>query len=443
MTAAIQVTDRAAAEALGILRLLLSDYHPRNFTLRFWDGTEWPAETEPARFVLTLNHPDALPRMFADPSSDRAMAEAYLHGDFDVEGDLEAMVPVAYDLLNRDWSVAARLRLGWKLHSLSSHRPPPSGRGPARLTGKVHSPERDRSAVTFHYDVSNDFYALWLDARMIYSCAYFETGDDDLATAQTRKLDYLCRKLRLRPGERLLDIGCGWGGLILHAAQHFGVEALGITLSERQATLARERIAHAGLDDRCRVEVRDYREVDAALPFDKVVSVGMVEHVGEALLPTYFEKAWRVLRPGGVFLCHGIACYTTQPQPASPTFSEHYVFPDGELVPLHVLLRHAEVAGFEVRDVESLREHYVLTLRHWRSRLEAHQSEALQFVDQLTYRVWRVFLAGAAYRLSANLANVYQTLLVKPDHGQSGLPLTRVDWYAPHTGEPKRASSVR
>jgi cyclopropane-fatty-acyl-phospholipid synthase len=156
----------------------------------------------------------------------------------------------------------------------------------------------------------------------------------------------------------------------------------------------------------------------------------MVEHVGEALLPTYFEKAWRLLKPGGVFLCHGIACYTTEPRPATTSFSDRYVFPDGELVPLHVLLRHAEKAGFEVRDVESLREHYVLTLRHWRRRLEAHEPTDLQFVDPVTYRVWRIFLAGAAHRLAANLANVYQTLLVKPVHNQSGMPLTRADWYA-------------
>ena len=430
MTTEVQTPDRAATDALGILQLILRDYHPRDFLIQLWNGAQWPAETEPARFTLTLNHPDALPRMFSDDTSDQAMAEAYLYGDFDVKGDLEAMVPVAYYLLDHKWTVGERVRLGWKLRALSRDRQLKSGRGPAALTGKVHSIERDRAAVTFHYDVSNEFYAQWLDTRMIYSCAYFENADEDLDTAQLHKLEYICRKLRLHPGERLLDIGCGWGGLVLHAAQHHGVNALGITLSERQVAFAQERIDSAGLREHCRVEAQDYREVDTAVPFDKLVSVGMVEHVGEALLPTYFEKAWRLLKPGGVFLCHGIACYTTEPRPATTSFSDRYVFPDGELVPLHVLLRHAEKAGFEVRDVESLREHYVLTLRHWRSRLEAHEPTELQFVDQVTYRVWRIFLAGAAHRLAANLANVYQTLLVKPVHNQSGMPLTRADWYA-------------
>jgi cyclopropane-fatty-acyl-phospholipid synthase len=278
--------------------------------------------------------------------------------------------------------------------------------------------------------VSNEFYALWLDRRMVYSCAYFIDPEEDLEAAQERKLDYLCRKLRLRPGERLLDIGCGWGGLVIHAAQHYGVEALGITLSRPQVDLANERIREAGLSHCCRVEMCDYRDVDEPAGFDKLVSVGMFEHVGEGLLPLYFRQAWRLLRPGGAFLNHGIARRATDSLPKGPTFSDRYVFPDGELVPIHISLQHAEANHFEVRDVESLREHYALTLRHWVRRLEARHEQVLEVVDEPTYRVWRLFMSGSAYGFSVGRINVYQALLVKPDGGRSGLPLTRADWYA-------------
>ncbi len=303
-------------------------------------------------------------------------------------------------------------------------------RGPARLAGRRHSVERDRQAVTYHYDVSNDFYALWLDRRMVYSSAYFQAAGEDLDTAQARKLDYICRKLRLQPGQRLLDIGCGWGGLVLHAAQHYGVDATGITLSQPQVELANERIAAAGLSGQCRVEARDYRELDEPEGYDVLVSVGMFEHVGAALLPTYFDQSWRLLKPGGVFLNHGIASRANEVLPDGPNFSDAYVFPDGELTPISATLRAAEEAGFEVRDVESLREHYALTLRHWVRRLETQHDAALRFVDEPTYRVWRLFMSSNAHGFRTGALNVYQALLVKPDaHGRSDLPLTRADWY--------------
>jgi cyclopropane-fatty-acyl-phospholipid synthase len=253
--------------------------------------------------------------------------------------------------------------------------------------------------------------------------------DDDLDTAQGRKLEYICRKLRLRPGERLLDIGCGWGGLVLYAAQHFGVDAYGITLSEPQAELAQQRIQQAGLAERCRVEVRDYRDVNSPDSFDKIVSVGMFEHVGEALLRTYFQQAWRVLRPGGVFLNHGIARNMAVPALLKDSFALHYVFPDGELVPISATLRAAEESGFEVRDVESLREHYMLTLRHWVRRLEEHADEARRLTGDVTYRIWRLYMSGAAHGFRTGTSNIYQALLAKPAQGESGLPLTRADWY--------------
>jgi len=430
MSKHVDTAEDSARKALIIFRLLMRDYHPRDFAIRFWDGSQWLAETGSPRFTLVLNHPHALRCMLQNGGSDLAISESYIRGDLDLEGDLEAAMRLAAYLTGRHWPISTTLQVGWNLFRMSANgRSDGNGKRPATLSGDVHSIERDRQAVTYHYNVSNDFYALWLDQRMVYSCAYFETPDEDLDTAQIRKLDYLCRKLRLRPGERLLDIGCGWGGLIIHAAQHYDVDALGITLSENQATLANERIARAGLQDRCRVELRDYRDLDEANGFDKLVSVGMFEHVGEIRLPLYFQHAWRLLRPGGVFLNHGIALRASEPRPKGPTFITRYVFPDGDLVPINATLRYAEAAGFEVRDVESLREHYALTLRHWTRRLELHRDQALQVVGEPTYRVWKLFLPGSANGFAEGALNVYQALLLKPDDGRSGLPLTRADWY--------------
>jgi cyclopropane-fatty-acyl-phospholipid synthase len=270
-----------------------------------------------------------------------------------------------------------------------------------------------------------------MDRRLVNYCAYFHSSDEDLDTAQERKLDYICRKLRLQPGQRLLDLGCGWCGLVIHAAQHYGVDATGITLSQPQTDLANERIAEAGLADRCRVMVRDYREVDETAGYEALVSVGMFEHVGAAVLPAYFAQAWRLLKPGGVFLNHGIANAAAVQPRRGPSFSDTYVFPDGELVPISTTLRTAEESGFEVRDVESLREHYALTLRHWVRRLEAQHDQALRFVDEPTYRVWRLFMSGSVHGFTTGRLNVYQTLLIRAnEHRQSGLPLTRADWYA-------------
>ena len=430
VTKQVPAVDSAATKAMAIFRLLLEDYHPRDFAVSFWDGSRWLPENGSSRFTLMVRHPDALRRLLKGTANDLSLSEAYIQGDLDVEGDLEATMPVANYLLSRNWPAVTMLRIGKDLLRLPRvDRLRRKIRPPAKLSGDPHSVERDREAVTYHYDVSNDFYALWLDEQMVYSCAYFATADEDLDTAQTRKLDYLCRKLRLRPGERLLDIGCGWGGLIIHAARKYGVRALGITLSEKQATLAKERIERAGLQKQCRVEVLDYRDLDESLGFDKIVSVGMFEHVGESRLPLYFQQAWHLLRPGGIFLNHGIANRPIDPNPKGPTFKNRYVFPDGELVPINVTLRHAEEVGFEVRDLENLREHYVLTLRDWARRLELHREKALQVVDEPTYRVWRLFLSGSAHGFAAGFLNLFQAVLLKPDEGRSGLPLTRADWY--------------
>jgi len=431
----LTVKDEKAEASRGLTLRLLDDLFgslpAMPVTFRLWDGTLWP-DAQPRAATVVLKHPGALRAMLL-PGHELALAEAYLYDDFDIEGNIEAVFGLA-DHLNaltlggrRKLQIAADLlRLPARRRRLTARR------GPARLSGQRHSLERDRQAVTYHYDVSNEFYALWLDKHMVYSCAYFRTPEDDLDTAQEQKLDYICRKLRLKPGQRLLDIGCGWGGLVIYAAEHYGVEATGITLSQPQAELANERIAAAGLAQRCRVLVRDYRELDQPEAYDVLVSVGMFEHVGSEKLPLYFSQAWRLLKPGGTFLNHGIASRATDAPPRGPTFSDTYVFPDGELLPINATLRAAEEAGFEVRDVESLREHYVLTLRHWVRRLEAQHEQALRYVDEPTYRVWRLYMSGSAHGFATGRLNVYQTLLVKPTaEGRSGLPLTREDWYTP------------
>jgi len=422
-------TDRAVTSTLAFLAELLADYYPRDFAVRLWDGTTWGAEPGyPANYTLVIRHPGSLRRMFLN-SSERSLGEAFIRNDFDIEGELDAAFRMADYLLARRLGPAERLRHFCFLARLPWRGNPGATARTASLSGALHSKKRDRQAVTFHYNVSNDFYALWLDKSMTYSCAYFSGEDDDLDTAQERKLDYICRKLRLRPGERLLDIGCGWGGLILHAAERYGVEALGITLSGPQAELAKDRIRRAGLDGRCRVEVRDYRDLDGTESFDKLASVGMFEHVGVKLLPEYFLRAWRLLRPGGVFLNHGIADGRGPRPKRGESFIDRYVFPDGELVPIDTTLRVAGQSGFEVRDVESLREHYALTLRHWVRRLEARQEEAIRLTDDVTYRIWRLYISGAAYGFRTGRVNVYQALLAKPGNGKCGLPLTRDDWY--------------
>jgi len=421
--------DQSMKTTKMLLAELFSGQASAEVGVRLWDGTGWPDDS-PRPTTLVLKHPGALRRMFLS-RSDVGLAEAYLHDDFDIEGDIEPVFPLAEGLALSAEGFGTKLRVARQLLRLPRIDGRPAvRRGPAQMRGKRHSIERDRRAIAYHYDVSNDFYGLWLDKNMVYSCAYFHTAEDSLDRAQENKLEHICRKLRLRPGQRLLDIGCGWGGLIIYAAQHFGVEATGITLSKPQADLANQRIAQAGLEDRCRAVVQDYRELDDEPSFDALASIGMFEHVGAELLQTYFHQAWQLLRTGGLFLNHGITRRVGEAPRRGRTFSNTYVFPDGELVPISSSLRFAESVGFEVRDVESLREHYAFTLRHWVRQLEANHEQALQFVDEPTYRVWRLFMSGSAYGFTSGRLNVYQALLLKPGpKGQSGLPLTRMDLY--------------
>jgi cyclopropane-fatty-acyl-phospholipid synthase len=421
--------DPAVAITLSLLSEIIGSSAPPDVAVRLWDGTLWkPEQGTPARCTLVLRHPGALRSMFLPPSDVR-VAEAYMFDDFDIEGEIEGILPLFESLLERRFSKLDLIRYGTRLITLPAHGRSRPGNVAAKVRGRLHSIGRDRQAVGYHYDISNEFFALWLGSRMVYTCAYFASPDDDLDTAQEQKLDYVCHKLRLRPGERLLDLGCGWGGLAIYAAERYGVEVQGITLSAQQAELGQARIRKAGLEERCRIDYSDFRELPRPQAYDKVAAVGCIEHLGEALLPRFFRCAWESLRPGGVFLNHAIGIHANTP-PLGKAFVHRYLFPDSELVSIGTVLRVAEAVGFDVRDVENLKEHYTHTLRHWLRRLEKHAGEAKRLVGEPTYRRFRLFLVVALREMESGPGKLYQTLLVKPRNGRSGLPLRREDWYA-------------
>jgi cyclopropane-fatty-acyl-phospholipid synthase len=417
-------SDRAVKASLEILRILFRVDFARNFEIAFWDGTRVPARERQA-FTLRLNAPFALRAMIALPV-DLKPGLAFAEKWVDIEGDIEAAVDAIIGAI-----ASIPLTLLPKVLALSLRLPqPPGGVEPgADLRGRRHSKHRDAAAIGFHYDQPLSFYRSFLTDQLIYSCAYYDDGVDSLEEAQRAKIDYVLRKIRLQPGETLLDIGCGWGALVVRAAQHYGATALGITLSREQHIEASRRIALAGLGDRARVEYLDYRELGQRT-FDKIVSIGMVEHVGREQLRRYFAAAWRALRGGGLFLNHGIGQLH---QPAGyrvSGFMQQYVFPDGDLMPIAKLVRAAELAGFEIRDVENLREHYTRTLRSWVRNLEANQRAAVAATDERTYRIWRLYMGASAQGFRSGRMAIYQTLMAKPRAGGSdGAPATRRHLY--------------
>lgn len=297
-----------------------------------------------------------------------------------------------------------------------------------------HDKATDAEAIHYHYDLSNEFYQLWLDPEMVYSCAYYETGAEDLATAQLAKLRHLCRKLRLKPGEKLLDVGCGWGGLARLAAREFGVEVHGITLSEEQLKLGRERVKAEGLEGKVTLELLDYRDLPRDGRYDKVVSVGMFEHVGHANLGLYFQQLYDAVRPGGLVMNHGITSSNTDGRPVgrgAGDFIDRYVFPHGELPHLSLAVARMSEAGLEVVDVEGLRLHYARTLEFWSANLEAKLADAAKLVPEQALRIWRLYLAGCAYGFKKGWINLHQILASKP-HADGGheVPWSRRDIYS-------------
>ena len=370
-----------------------------------WDGREVALSEEP-RVTLRVNDPSAVAAL-ARPTL-LSLAEAYIDGKADVEGDVREAIRTA-EALTRGGS-----------HSLFG------GRDRAR-----HTKREDRDAIRHHYDVSNAFYQLWLDPRMVYSCAYFRGEGDSLAQAQQQKLDHICTKLRLQRGEKMLDIGCGWGALIMHAAKQYGVDATGITLSENQFRLATERIRAAGLQNRCRVLLQDYRDHPGEGFYDKIASVGMFEHVGLNNLPTYFATVSRLLRERGLFLNHGITSSDIHNRAVglgAGEFIARYVFPKGELPHLHRVVHDMSEQAFEVHDVESLRMHYARTLGFWSDNFERSYAEAVAASSERTARIWRIYLAGCAHAFEERWISIYQVLASKQRKpGPTELPLTR-DW---------------
>ena len=389
--------------------------------------------------TVRIKGPDAVARLLWPPTPD-SFAEAYLRGDIEIVGDVSAAIEAGQALdvrrLGAD-GLRRVLRYGWQLRQGVPARTAPDRF--ARPTGRLHSPARDLAAVRFHYDVGEDFYALWLDRRLTYSCAYFERADApqaDLDAAQEAKLDLICRKLDLQQGQRLLDIGCGWGSLILFAAERYGVEVVGVTLSERQADEANRRARAGGLSDRVRAEVRDYRDIRPLGKFDAVASVGMFEHVGANQLRRYFEAAWDALAPGGRFLNHGIAQARRSPKlgsdlrPRISSFVSRYVFPDGELVPVEtaIAVAHGEV-GFETLDVQSLRPHYALTLAAWISALEAAWDAAVGVAGSEVARTWRLYMSGARLAFERGDLDVAQILLGRPLDSRRPAPRPLRPWW--------------
>jgi cyclopropane-fatty-acyl-phospholipid synthase len=411
-----QVTRKIAGKALSHGIRLLAERVRANggqpLDLVLPDGSRLNFGQKP-RVVLAIRDPNLLP-VLTHPTLG-SLGEAFVDGRIDIDGDIISVIASAERLVAAGGS-------------------PAMARIPA--SSACHTPKQDLDDIKHHYDVSNDFYRLWLDDRMVYSCGYFQTGKETIDTAQEAKLDHICRKLRLQPGERFLYVGCGWGGLIVHAAQRYGVHAVGITLSDNQFAFAKERVKAAGLERQVQVLLLDYRDAPERLgegTFDKISSIGMFEHVGQKKFPVYFGVVRRLLRDRGLFMNHGI----TSPDADGRTvgsgvseFMDKYVFPHTELLHLHSVIREMARQNFEVYDVESLRPHYARTLAHWSRRLERQLVAARDIVGERTLRIWRTYLAGSSLAFSQGWLTVYQVLASRQEAGGlTELPLTRAWMY--------------
>jgi cyclopropane-fatty-acyl-phospholipid synthase len=380
--------------------------------VEFWNGQTFRVGDHP-KVRLAIRRPAALKTLIRPGLG--SLATAYVEGDIDIDSDVHDLVEFANALCGpQEIKDEANERDSWKWW--------------------WHTRGYDRRSISHHYDVSNEFFALWLDRRRVYSCAYYRKADDSLDVAQEQKLDHICRKLNLGPGERFLDIGCGWGGLIFHAAENYGVHALGITLSENQHKHVNEEIRARNLADRCEVQLLDYRDVPEDAPFDKIASVGMFEHVGKKNLPLYFAKLYRLLKPGGLLMNHGLTSVGLNSGGMSPDvvdFINRYVFPGGEIPHLAKEIELMARNQLECADVECLRPHYAKTLWHWVERLEARRDEARALVGEKKYRIWRAYMAGYALAFQRGWVSVYQVLAGRPlPEGPLGTPLTREHVYS-------------
>jgi cyclopropane-fatty-acyl-phospholipid synthase len=429
---------RGSEQACDLLARLFRRY-PGSLNLRLWNGTALRVGANAVAgadspFTLVFKSPEAVwsAVLGRDPL---ALADAYFRGDLDIEGDFFAALSLKDHLETLQLPAAEKLRAAFTALQLrmmnAASRRSEAVFGPSHAPKiKAHSKAENRDAIHFHYDVSNEFYSLWLDRAMVYSCAYFETPDVDLDAAQQSKLEHICRKLTLKPDDRFLDIGCGWGALVIYAAQHYGVRAHGVTLSPQQLKMAQQRIEQAGLTDRVHVELLDYRDLRGESVYDKVASVGMFEHVGLKNLPTYFSTVHRLLKPRGLFLNHGITHDSEGwERSVSTEFINRYVFPDGQLDTIGNIERVMERSKFEIADVEALRPHYAMTLRHWVARLERNRALALDHVNEATYRVWRLYMAACALQFESGEIGIYQVLANKRAAGVPDLPLTRRHLY--------------
>jgi cyclopropane-fatty-acyl-phospholipid synthase len=391
-------------------RELAATLPDRPFTVTFWDGTELPA-TNGGGPALHVRSPAALAHALRAPGQ-LGLGRAYVSGAIEVDDIDEAMAAILnYKPPPIDRATQLRLALA-AARAMGPVKPPPVPSNELRPRGRRHSIERDKRSVTHHYDVSNGFFALWLDESMTYSCAFFSRDGSSLEAAQRAKLDLICTKLALEKGERMLDVGCGWGSLAIYAAREYGVTVTGITLSEPQASLARKRAEEAGVGDRVDIRVVDYRELHGET-FDKIASIGMVEHVGSVQIDEYAQTLARLLRPGGQLLNHGIARLRIGEPEAGP-FSERYVFPDAAPLHLSRIQTAIERAGLETQHIEGFRMDYAETLKHWAQRLDAHAAEAERLVGPERMRVWRLYLRAARNNFTSGFTSVYQVRSSKP-----------------------------
>ncbi|MFJ3444722.1 class I SAM-dependent methyltransferase [Streptomyces sp. NPDC086081] len=414
---------------------------PLPVRIRAWDGSQ---AGPPGAPTLVVRNRRALRRLLWKPG-ELGLARAWVAGDLDIEGDLYTTLDLLSGLIwergedartlaqaLRDPEVRAAVRGLVRL--AGSPLPPAPPREETRSPRRhLHTKRTDRRAISHHYDVGNDFYEIVLGPSMVYSCAYWPTPDATLEQAQHDKLELVCRKLDLKPGQRLLDVGCGWGSMAVHAAREHGVSVVGVTLSQEQAAYARKRVADEGLTDKVEIRVQDYRDVRDG-PYDAISSIGMAEHVGADRYLEYAATLFELLEPGGRLLNHQIARRPQRDETAYrvDAFIDSYVFPDGELQPVGSTVALLERAGFEVRDVESIREHYALTLRRWVARLEADWARAVQLTSPGRARVWRLYMAASALAFERNRIGVNQVLAVRtPESGASGMPLRARTWGAP------------